>query len=281
MNEPKDQSPLVERLSRVSQALEKLRKFWHTKKAIDRGEALYEWVPEKLAESGFYGPWGFNAFETVLAGGIAAMAANIVGAIFGGQKHSNELAGASPEFLSMLEKTSGWVSPFFVPILTTSIVFLVGWGSLWPEDSDPVKRSRARRAYLYFDGAYGLYSQLLLSAIISILIQYAGADSGAKIQEHFPLIRMTLIAVFVLCVLVLSYVSVWKIPRKLLRLNGYSVRNRKMWQKPREDDPPWGRLTLAFFLGTPLLFVVAITLNLIARALAHALLWIRTLAGIG
>ena len=296
----KDESPLKEFLIKIQDTVDKARRFWKTKRAIDRGEPLYDWSSSQLAEADYYGPWKFNAIETVLTGGLAAAVTSVIAFLNSSSANSSEvttgpefLLNLSPEVAAMVERTNAWTQPFLAPLLTTSVAFLVAWGSLKRRDSTSETRARARRAYLYSDGAFGFFSQLVIATGIGILAgtrsvggepadkrafgDLAGllADQGAGNIDLGQLVTVAMVAG---AVLVQTYVSFSKIPKFLFTINSYSTRRRHFWQRSRPDDPPWAKIGFCqFSVGS--LFSVAIywILSLIALCLAIAFVWFKGL----
>jgi hypothetical protein len=259
MADETDESPLKESLTKIQDTVQKAHRFWRTKRAIDRGEPLYDWSASQLAEGKYYGPWKFNTIETFLVGAIAAGAAKLVGLLNKPAENLSQVTAPSdfasfldPEVVDMLSRTSSWTQPFLAPLLMTSIVFLIAWGSLKRKDSTKVARARARRAYLYLDGARGLYAQLAIATGAGIL---AGAAVGAELTDVETVskkIGLSLLFGIVLTaggLLFQFYLLSRRIPRALFALNGYSTRVCHFWQRSRPDDPPWGKLTFAQFLG--------------------------------
>lgn len=227
----KEESPLKEFLIKIQDTVDKARRFWRTKRAIERGEPLYDWSSSQLAEAGYYGPWKFNAIETALTGGLAAAATSVIAFLNSSSANSSEvIAGPelllSPEVAAMVERTSAWTQPFLIPLLTTSIVFLIAWGSLKRKDSTNGTRARARRAYLYFDGAFGFFSQLVLAAGSGLLADQPAFDirlflTDDVIHDLDPgllVIVPVTVAMVVGASLVQLHVSLRKIPRFLFTI---------------------------------------------------------------
>src|SRR5688500_9134921 len=124
--------------------------------------------------------------ETALVGGLAAAASKLITFVAETSESPTDdanlatLFGLGPEVRVMAERTSGYIQPCTVPLITTSIVFLVAWGSLKSADATKEAKARARRAYLYADGAFGFVSQMFLAAGIGILL---GAGASAEELE--------------------------------------------------------------------------------------------------
>jgi hypothetical protein len=281
MSDTKDRPPIVESLAeektKWTKHLETARAFYRTKLAIQRGIPLYEWSITDLQAFGYLGPWKFNAIETAITGGLASLTVNIANALSGAKPAEAEtLDGIDPALATILKTTSSWLEPFTIPIFLTGFVYLMGWGTLRRRDSTSVKRLRARLAYLYFDGAYGLYSQLFLAFGVSAI----STDFGQKVLSSDPLSYFA-VAFFV----ALVGAGIWqlvitgrRIPRLLFVANGYSGRVRHFWQRSHPTDPPWNKLVVANILGGwPLLIVTSLLITAISFTFAWLLYLVRGL----
>lgn len=149
----------------------------------------------------------------------------------------------------------------------------MGWGTLRRRDSTSAKRRRARFAYLYFIGAYGLYSQFFLAFGVSFL----STDLGQKVlvQSQLGYLSIAFFVALVLCGIWQLIITVRKIPRLLFVANGYSDRVRHFWQRSQPTDPPWNKLVLANILGSTLLLVTKLLIGAISLALAWLLYQVR------
>ena len=281
MAERNDESPVIEAVSEVrskwTKWLEALRSFWRTKRAIDAGIPLYEWPAAEVLKAGYFGPWKFNAVETAITGGIAAITANFLNLLAGAKPDKDEiLTDLDPVFASLLKTTSGWVDPFTIPILLTGIFYFMGWGTLRSKDSNSETRRRARSAYLYFDGAHGFYSQLFLAFGVSLLT----TDIGQKLVnvESLNPFSIGFLVALVIAGIWQSLITARRLPRLMFTANGYSTRRPHFWQRALPNDPPWGKLVLANILGGwPLVMGVLLVLNLLSYSLASLLFWLRSL----
>jgi hypothetical protein len=75
-----------------------------------------------------------------------------------------------------------------------------------------------------------------------------------------------------------GHLLVYRIPRFLFTINGYSTRRRRFWQRRKPDDPPWGKMQFAQFLaGLPLVVLVNVALMLLTVCIAKCLVWFRGL----
>lgn len=279
MAEEKDLPPIAEPYSKAREGLDKLTKFWRTKRAIARGEPLYDWSDEQLKQKNYFGPWTFNAIETAVTGAVASGAANLVRVVFSEPDETPPplLPGEDAALAALIQRTSQWIDPFFIPILTTAIVFLAAWGSLRYRDSNSKSRARARRAYLYFDGAYGLFSQLFLALTLSIAMAL-GSTHTSRLADAAPVVVGLAVILAIVAFIYQYYINLRKIPKALFALNGYASRYPHFWNRRKPDDPPMNRWALSIIVGgTPLVLLTQLALGFVSLILAQALLWIQNL----
>jgi hypothetical protein len=138
-----------------------------------------------------------------------------------------------------------WLNPFFLPIYITGFVCLIGWGTLYSQDSTPHKRRRARFAYLYFDGSYGIYSNLVLALVVSFLFTSFGQWVVMTFLKSLFLF-FGFQAVMYTLVFWQLYITGYKIPRSIFLINGYSGR---MGRYGGPNAPPGGKLSFAILGG--------------------------------
>jgi hypothetical protein len=273
-----DESPIVAILTKLRRSFDGARKFWRTKRAIESGVALYDWPQSQLNEAGYYGPWTFNILQTSFAGGIAGLVVGVI-AFLRGENDAEpaiDMYNSGKELTALLISTMKWVEPFFVPILTTSVVFVIAWGSLRESDSSVARRQRARRTYLYFDAAFGFWSQALVAFFLATFSAAGGVEGVDRNGTPGLVLLFALLAV---CFRQ-GYITLRKIPRRLFEVNGYSSRIRRIWQGRRENDAPWNKLGFAYLVAAyPLkLAVVGVQIGA-AFVIAYLLLGIRHAVG--
>jgi hypothetical protein len=240
--------------------LNEAKVFWTTRRAILQGEPLWDYDRTQTPEK-FFGPWKFNAVQSGIAGGLAAAITNAL----------DFLLPQAPT-TSLLEVTLKWVNPFITPIWLTCLAFLMGWGSLKKEHSSPSERARARAAYLYLDGAYGFWPELLLASLIAF----------SRLNMLLMMISYSAYSAVFLSYIVVSiwqiYITLGKLPKLLFTANRYSVGH--FWQPRKQDDPPWGRLvSVTLLVGLPLFFAVSEGAFAIAYGLAKLVSWVRHITG--
>jgi hypothetical protein len=241
----KDEDPISAAFTKVKEFFKSIKKFWRTKRAIDGGEPLYALSAEELKEKNYFGPWAFNGLATLATIVVTKYATSTLMFFLAARKDEVDLKFQAivdgvpvDEFLCAHE----WASSALVPLYTTGLVSMVARASLRDEDSTPENRASARRAFLYFEGSYGVLSQIGLTLFWFAMILW---------QDVILIAIICIIG----CIFRQVYVNAYKIPKLLFKIHGYSLRKRRFWQKRLNDDPPWARVTLVEFLAGPLLFV--------------------------
>lgn len=256
------------------------RKFWSTRKAILSGVPLYDWNPSERQKSGYLNHWSFNIQESAFAALPVIVLTRILDFLFDEFKNKPPDLGSLDErtkvFIETAKATDQFFSAFFAPAFLTLLVSLLAWGSLKGSDSTPEKRARARKAYLYFDGAYGLCFQILLSLVFSLM---AWGSNHTKFVEKLPPFVFFVLGILFMVGLIGQFIETNKtIPRKLFKMNGYSFRVRHFWQRKRPDDPPWSKYSFALILGGwPVIIVVGVILTTLSYITATILTAIKML----
>jgi len=243
-----------------------LKKFWNTRKAILNGVPLYDWNSNDRQRSGYLNHWTFNIKESVFVSLPAILLTRVLDFLFNDYKNKPQDFNSLDEFQKIFYETSQATSQFFsaiaAPAFLTLTVFLLAWCSLKNSDSTPRKRARARSAYLYFDGAYGLYFQLLLSLVSSLTLW--GSNHTAILGEIPPLIYIVLVILFVIGLIGQCIETYIRIPRKLFKVNDYSSRLR------------WGKYLSTLLLGSWLLSIgVVVILTILSIITATVLTYMK------
>lgn len=269
-----DRPPIPEQLTEAKSKLAKwvvdIRSFYRTRNAIQSGVPLYDWTPSDLQSSGYFGPWKFNSFEKLVIGSSASAIANLANLLSGETpKEVQPLVAIGPELSPLFSTILGWLNPFLIPLYVTGFVYLMGWGSLHQKDSTPLKRQRARHAYLYFDATHGLYSQLYLVFVLS----FASTTLGQRLLSAFPApLELGIYLTVIAAVIWQTMIVLRKIPRLLFAANGYSTNIRHFWQRSLPLDPPRNKLVAAMLVGGwPLLLITILFIYAISFTLALAL----------
>lgn len=241
-----------------------LSSFVRTRREIHQGEALWDFSHNEIKQNGLMGPWKLNVYESMIAGLLSFIIIQVLGIV-------------KPDFFYAPWWMGGWANDpiekkasLFYSSLAIPFTFLVlsyaaGEGSLRECDSNKENRRRARRVYLYLDGAYGLLPQTIASTTV-VLLAFAPNQVYVKI--------LGLIAV-----LWNSYISFYVVPNKLFVANNYQISSAKQsldkWlnimktkapskviQSSSRDirsSPPRGEYMVKYMIGGGLLCILIYT----------------------
>jgi hypothetical protein len=145
--------------------LKAFRKFWKTRDAILGEEPLYTFNKKQLEDQDYMGPWQFNFFQSSLSGFPAIMIPFVVRVI-------RHLVTGAPPLKSdeSLDRAFEIVNTFAFPFILMITAYIVGMATLRRSDSTKASRRLASRAFLYLDGAYGLYPQLAACTFFSLYV---------------------------------------------------------------------------------------------------------------
>jgi len=177
------------------------------------------------------GPWEFNLTQSTIAALPGTVYATLRELLF-------EPNVSSP----VAQKFKEISDPLVIPFILMLTAYTIGRASLRKEDSTKSKRDRGSRIFLYLDGAYGFYPQLLLSSAASFGWSRIDFDAGVSIKALVPYIFSVVAAVQLLIYLVF-------IPEDLFNALGY----RAFGLKDNRPTPPKGRYRLAILVIIPLL----------------------------
>ena len=267
MSDDADQSPVQKSLRKPLDLLADFKKFWKTKKAVTTGVPLYDWTPFQRKEEGFLGPWSLNIQETVFATLPALVVVNALDFLFGKPQIQipgfDQLDRRTQVFVETVTSTNQFFNAFTAPTLITLLVFLIGWGSLKTEDANKETRARARQAYLYLDGAHGLFSQCALAVAFSLLAWVlVRPEIRERLLFEWGLVTLAWVVLLAFGFLTQMYLTFNKIPKLVFQANGYSGRVRRFRQKRLSDDPPWNKYGLALVIGGwPCILVIYVVLT--------------------
>ena len=126
----------------------------------------------------------------------------------------------TPDFIDKRQqKVFDHLMVFWIPASTTIVGIFSGWFSLKQADLQKNKRHRAIIAFLYYDGAHGLYPQMLaallfltpMSELISTAFDYA-----------FPTNELNIFFLYA-AIFVLLYLSFHRVAFDLFEFNGYEA----------------------------------------------------------
>lgn len=164
-----------------------LRGFISTRRHILNGTALWELADDEITRRHLLPPLRFCCYEAILAAVPAALTLWFVDGILRtgslesaydllvaqfGIIDENYFAGDSPG--SRLARHL-WVSltPMLVPSIFIINGWIASWSSLWRGDLSSLTRQRARRAYLFLNGAMGVRTQCLITLLYVAFVSLA------------------------------------------------------------------------------------------------------------
>lgn len=162
-----------------------LRTFWNTRKAVLAGEPLYNLNNTELRSRRFMGPWAFGLTKSIAPVGIYApvIAASI--SLISSAAYQDPVSRLGSTILM-------FCSPIIIPLSLLCLVFATAFASLPRGFVNRANWSAAQRKYLYVNGSYGLWPQLLLALGTPILVRSFSASSPDKSGMLFGLAAMPL-----------------------------------------------------------------------------------------
>ena len=264
----------------ISQLLD-IKKFFSTRKAVFSHEPLWNYTLAELDAKGYQAAWTFNLQETALAALPGILALRILNFLFPLEKNilSNppELSHFAQYFQETNTEVVQTIISFLPPLFLMIIAYLAAWSSLRKADRTKQNIERNLAAYLFLDGALGLWPQMSLSFAITLV---------AWLNQHEKGNTFTTIILLILGLYGFFYSSSLisnRIPKLLFSLQGYSTERPDFlsWYLSQkiENAGPWRTwvftqgcgswILLALLWSTLLVISFVITL-----ALALLKLWI-------
>lgn len=166
MNEPKEH--LIEVFPWISQILS-LRSFFRTKKVILADEPICDYNQAQLVSKGCMGPWSFNTYETFLASCPTQLLIIFLTILSPSEPALPTDIGIDlnneiyvNKFNELRPNVELFFMTFAIPLTLSIYSFFVGFAAIRWKDQNRSLRSKSRRAYAYYDGAYGLWPQALI-----------------------------------------------------------------------------------------------------------------------
>lgn len=227
--------------------LHKVKSFWKTRTAILNNLPIYDYTTPQLIQQDFMNAWKFNLTQSAIAA--------LPGTTYVSLKKFIFERGTSESIAGKLFEIS---HPLLIPFILTATAYIMGRLSLRTEDFTKDKRKRASRIFLYLDGAYGFYPQLLMSCF---------APFGSPDPDHlFAFVAFSLISGWTL-ILYLVF-----LPESLFGALGYRV----LGLGDVRPSPPTVRYRVAIFIVVPLVIsaltgafkILAVLLALLIQSLA-------------
>jgi len=248
-----------------------IKSFIRTKRAISKGEPLFDYNKSQLEGNSYMGPWKFNLTESIFAVLPALAALNILTFLF-----PEEVTENLDELTTLTVKLMSWVSPVLIPLSLFLVAWAAGHSSLLKEDRSKENRRRATFAYLYYDGGYGLIAQALLVLGITIEPYVFRQDIPEGIEMPSLIVVLLVMLIGLIWTIV---VTGKKVPNLLWVLHGYSSKKRSFFRKrdPSTKYAPHTKYALTVGFGAPILYGVSIfILGLLAKLVAYFLLHLKT-----
>jgi hypothetical protein len=233
----------------------KLRKFWKTRTAVLGKTPLYDYSKSKLEHCGYMGPWEFNITQSALAG----LPGTVYSAI-------NFVLFAPKSSISAADKVQEVLHPMMLPFVLMLTAYTVGRASLRNEDFSKAARNRASRIFLFLDGAYGFYPQLLLSCLVPLLAKRSDSDAFDSTFGQISMYMFMGIGLWQLLIYLLF------LQEDLFNALGY----RTYGLTDSRPSPPTSRYRLSVLVAIPLIaYVVATVFALITWSGATLIALIR------
>ena len=204
------------------------RRYLRTRAAILNGEKLFDLSREDLKLRGFMRPVPFNLYKTV----VTSMPALAIGWLLARSQQLNWNDSGAMEPLGtdfgkavlvqwqIVKAMEHAMAAFLVPAVPLMVAVLVSWCCLHRADLKPETRQQCRRAFLYFDAAYGLLPQMLFSTAL-VLFAHNDWISRQVGEDTWYAFNFLMGLPLVVAGLWPAYVLFSQIPRLLFDLNGY------------------------------------------------------------
>jgi hypothetical protein len=200
-------------------------------------------------------PWHFNLYQSALSALPGVLVVSVLS--FLGIEVADKLTFADPfdaQVNVYYEKFLSYLQPLVIPLALGVTCFGAAWASFEKGDRSRENMARARRAYLYYDGAYGLWTQAIMALFVTIYY--------IPLREKPAFIM--LVSIFGFLALAAGMwqrtIDGWKIPKALFVINGYNYEYPKWWFWFRSDAVSRGwrryRLVGLFFVGLALYLLV-------------------------
>jgi hypothetical protein len=292
--EPQQATPLVhkvdsepERISEVFHELlglkskfKKLKSFFRTRQCTIKGEYLFDSTSDEIKQKELMGPLTFNIYSSTIAGTVALGVTKLFSFIFPTKERSNFIPedAVTAEFVKVLPQVEGFLHPFLVPMVFLIVAYYVSWGAIRESEPQfisisyesasklPPSRRRGRNAFLYFDGAYGLIPQAVISLALTTIVSLTpnllvpATGSGEQYPDFVisPLIWLGVVSLvlFLGAAIYQGYLTYYKFPKLLFRANGYYQNNDACTVASDESStipkPPWAKYILTALIVVPL-----------------------------
>jgi hypothetical protein len=242
------EGPLRDLNSGVAAKLKLWKDFWRTRKRALQNPEIAKLSKQDLDASGLLSPWKFNLIQS----GFATLPAIVIGWLISFFRPSTvpQPVDQSLDLPSTIwvtaQPTISRVFSFLWPLVFPFVLFMMArmmaWGSLKKKDSTPLTSNRATGAYLYLDGAYGFYPQMI--SPLGLVIATAHLSSAVDVIGY---------VVFGIGVLWQGILSRWILAKKLFEFNGYSRKFKWFWmfRDQGRNLAPWNKYIFALSYAVP------------------------------
>lgn len=259
-------------------------KFWTTRRMVMRGLDIAGQPKEMLDSAGLLSSWKFNITESALASIPALFLKKILDFFYSSPK----LGGLDDKVNSVFS----WLWPIAVPFILFFVVRIVAWGSLKNKDSTQDGKRRARNGYLYLDGAYSFFPQIILSIAVVLTSVGTARSPLDTILERAPAptvgdhaIGIAVAVCYAIGWILLFAAVVWEyflkrlhFGRKLMLLNGYSSRLKWFWmiKDKGRNLGPWNKFIFAILYAVPVVtFAMSMVVWLASWLVGYAIYFIQ------
>ena len=80
------------------------------------------------------------------------------------------------------ENIRGVLNSLWAPISLFLISTVAAYASFIKDDYSPEKAKQAKRAYLYFDGAHGLFPEMTIATIATVVVAVVSIDDRVQMK---------------------------------------------------------------------------------------------------
>jgi hypothetical protein len=267
----------------------KYKRFRRTRRYIKEGQQLFDLPADEISRLEVMGPWSFKTYEIMLA----ALPGEVIGAIISfiapyepsaqlSDNLSQHQVAFVRDYLRLEPSISKIIWPVYIPTLLLISSSIVSRGSLRKEDSTRQSRKRARNAYLYYDAAYGLGTQTLLSLLLAVMIASYQRGWGFGTTPFSPAIYILTIPLFVAAMVNQIYISLGTVANRLFRLNGYATGSRSTVASSLIPAPRFRYVFFVYLAGylNILMVAVFVSIEIVALVILVRLrFWIKGSSG--
>lgn len=242
------QSPLARKIYQYVKILQEFRNFENTRNAIINGEELATYDYPTLEEKGFIRPWQFKTQEIIYSLLPSIITINVLTFFYGDPVNNDNITERTTILISEFGTIISFLNTFTIPVITTLVAYLVGWGCIRKKDFNPILKEKAIKSYLYYSGSYCLLSETLIVLCLSLGLW--AIQRPTWINSAPVVVNVIYGALFHIPAIILAYLIFIKIPKRLFKTLGYSTRVKHFWNESHFDDPPWFKYIFSIYIGS-------------------------------